>query len=39
MNSIIKLAAKIIKELTQSNGKNEANRMKCKARMKDWERF
>jgi hypothetical protein len=39
MNSILKLAAKIIVELSKINERMMQNRMKCNTRRKDWERF
>jgi hypothetical protein len=39
MNSIIKSAAKTIRELSQLNGKSDANLMKYNTRRQDWERF
>jgi hypothetical protein len=39
MNSILKSAAKIIEELSQLNGKNDAKQDEMQHTKEDWERF
>jgi len=39
MNSILKLAAKIMEELSQISGKNDAKQEEMQHAKRNWERF